>query len=122
MGAHCKTRCWTKCWAIVPLVLAGIAALGYVVMVLWNWLLPALFDGVHEIGYLQALGLLVLSKILFGGLRGHGCHGRWRRHHHWEHMTPEQREKFQAGMSGCCGSKCKCTDAADTPEEQKPEK
>jgi hypothetical protein len=48
------------------------------------------------------LGLLVLSKILFGGFRGRGCHGRWNRHR-WEQMTPEEREKFQTGMRGCCG-------------------
>ncbi len=85
---------------MVPLVLAGIAALGYAVMLLWNWLLPSLFDGAREIGYLQALGVLVLSKILFGGMRGHGCHGRWHRHR-WEQMTPEEREKFRTGMRSC---------------------
>jgi hypothetical protein len=62
---------------MVPLVIVGIAGLGYLVMLLWNWLLPTLFVGVREIDYMQALGVLVLSKILFGGLRGHGCHGRW---------------------------------------------
>src|SRR5271169_173353 len=100
MGMNCKSKCWAKCWKIVPLVLIGIAALGYLVMVLWNWLLPTLFAGVREIGYMQALGVLVLSKILFGGFRGHGCHGRCHRHR-WEQMTLEEREKFQAGMSGC---------------------
>ncbi|HEY5994503.1 MAG TPA: hypothetical protein VIU46_07890 [Gallionellaceae bacterium] len=118
MGMKCKTGCWAHCWKIVPLVLAGIAALGYVVMLLWNWLLPALFEGAHEISYLQALGVLLLSKILFGGMRGHGCPGRWRhRHHHWENMTPEEREKFQAGMSGCCGGKCKDSSAATEQKE-----
>jgi hypothetical protein len=95
----------------------GVAALGWVVMVLWNWLMPALFSGVNEIGYLQALGVLVLSKILFGGFR-HGCHGghgRWHRHG-LENMTPEEREKFQTGMRGCCGGKGK-TEVNDTPKE-----
>ncbi len=99
MGMNCKPRCWT----FLPLALVGIAALGWLVMALWNWLLPALFGGVREIGYFQALGVLVLSKILFGGLRGHGCHGRWHRHG-WKQMTPEEREKFQAGMRSCCGA------------------
>lgn len=98
MSRNCKGRCWK----IGLLVLVGIAALGWVVMALWNWLMPSLFAGVHEIDYLHALGLLVLSKILFGGLRGHGCHGRWHRRR-WERMTPEEREKFKAGMRGCCG-------------------
>jgi hypothetical protein len=106
--------CKAKCWKIGLLVVVGIAALGWVVMALWNWLMPAMFFGVKEIGYLQALGLLVLSKILFGGFRGHGCHGRWHRHR-LEQMTPEEREKFQAGMRGCCG-KSK-NEANDTPKE-----
>jgi hypothetical protein len=84
-------------------------------MALWNWLIPALFAGGREIGYVQAIGLLVLSRILFGGLRGHGCHGRWHRHR-LENMTPEERERFQAGMRGCCGGRNK-NEASDTPKE-----
>jgi hypothetical protein len=104
MGMNC---CKSKCWKIGLLVVVGIAALGWVVMALWNWLIPALFIGGKEIGYVQALGLLVLSKILFGGFRGHGCHGgRWHRHR-LENMTPEEREKFQSGMRSCCGGKGK---------------
>src|ERR1039458_2041208 len=79
-------------------------ALGWVVMALWNSLIPALFVGGKEIGYVQAMGLLLLSKILFGGFRGHGCHGRWHRHR-LEQMTPEEREKFQTGMRGWCGKR-----------------
>jgi hypothetical protein len=94
-------NCKPKCWKIVPLVLVGVAALGWVVMALWNWLLPELF-GIREISYLQAMGVLLLSKILFGGFRGHcGGHGKWHQHH-WEKMTPEEREKFQSGMRGWC--------------------
>ena len=107
MGMNC---CKAKCWKIGVLVVVGIAALGWVVMALWNWLMPSLFAGVKEIGYLQALGVLVLSKILFGGMRGHGCHGRWHRSR-LENMTPEQREKFQSGLRGWCG-KGKQDDAA----------
>jgi hypothetical protein len=70
---------------------------GYVVMQLWNWLMPGLF-GLHMIGFWQAVGLLVLSKILFGGFHGrHGGHGNWRHRmgERWGHMTPEEREKFR---------------------------
>jgi hypothetical protein len=91
-----------NCWKIAILVLVGIAALGWVVMALWNWLLPELF-GIREIGYVQAMGVLLLSKILFGGFRGHcGGHGKWHRHG-LENMTPEERERFQNGMRGWCG-------------------
>jgi hypothetical protein len=95
-------NCKMKCWKIGILVVVGVAALGWVVMALWNWLLPTLF-GIKEIGYLQAMGVLLLSKILFGGFRGHcGGHGKWHKQR-LESMTPEEREKFQSGMRGWCG-------------------
>lgn len=89
------------------LVIAALAAtvFSFVVMELWNWLAPAIF-GLHTISFWQALGLLVLSKILFGGFHGrHGFGGRWRQRmmERWEQMTPEEREKFRAGMHGGCG-------------------
>lgn len=99
MGMNCKM----KCWKIGLLVVLGIAALGWVVMALWNWLLPTLFFGVREIDYVQAMGVLLLSKILFGGFRGHcGGHNKWHQNR-LENMTPEEREKFQSGMRGWCG-------------------
>jgi hypothetical protein len=58
---------------------------------------PALFVGARLIDFWHALGLLVLSRILFGGFRGHG--GGWRERRHWrkwQAMTPEEREQFQA--------------------------
>lgn len=97
-------NCKMKCWKIGVLVVLGVAALGWVVMALWNWLLPNLFVGVREIDYVQAMGVLLLSKILFGGFRGHcGGHNKWHQHR-LEKMTPEEREKFQTGMRGCCES------------------
>jgi hypothetical protein len=79
---------------IVVLVLVAAAVLGAVVMVLWNAVLPALFTNVRPLDYPHALGLLILCRILFGGLRGHhGWHGHrnWRK---WHAMTPEEREQF----------------------------
>ncbi len=81
-------------------VVAFLVAFGWVVMLLWNSLVPELFHG-PTLRYWQALGLLVLSRILFGGIRGHGGHGRWRRHLHermhenWEAMTPEERARLR---------------------------
>ncbi len=95
-------NCRMKCWKIAILVVVGVAALGWVVMALWNWLLPELF-GIRQISYVQAMGVLLLSKILFRGHCGHGgWHRRWH-HHRRESMTPEEREKFRSGMSSCCG-------------------
>ncbi|HKB60935.1 MAG TPA: hypothetical protein VKC56_12935 [Gallionellaceae bacterium] len=104
MHGNCKHhRCPGRFWKIGILVVAGILVVGYIVMLLWNWLMPALFSGAHGIGYLQALGLLVLSRILFGGLRHHGCHGRWRHHHRCHGLSEEERAKLKA--AGCCGGK-----------------
>jgi hypothetical protein len=80
-------------------------ALTFVAMTLWNWLMPPVF-GLHVITFWQALGLLVLGKLLFGGFRGHwgrGMHWRGRMMERWSQMTPEEREKFRAGMQGRCG-------------------
>jgi hypothetical protein len=82
-----------------------MAGFGFVVMWLWNWLVPALFGG-HTIGYWQAWGIIILSKILFGGFSGRpGDGGNWKRRmqQRLEKMTPEEREKFLQGMSGRCG-------------------
>jgi hypothetical protein len=82
-----------------------VTVLSFVVMRLWNWLLPSLF-GWHLITWWQAVGILVLSKILFGGFRGHpGQQMYWRRRmkERWQQMTPEEREKFRQGMRGRCG-------------------
>jgi hypothetical protein len=85
--------------------LLAAAVLGVVVMSLWNWLMPAVF-ALHRISFWQALGLLLLSKILFGGFRGRRgspMHWRGRMMERWEQMTPEEREKFREGMKGRCG-------------------
>jgi len=80
-----------------------LALMSMVVMSLWNGLLPVLF-GWKMIGYWQAVGLIVLSRLLFGGFGGRrGLGGPWR-HRNWERgerMTPEEREKFRQGMRGC---------------------
>ena len=95
----CRGR-WLK---VALLAVAGVAVAGLVVMALWNWLAPALF-GWKEIHFLQALGLLLLSRLLFGGFRGrHPVHHDWRTRMlgRWNEMTPEEREKFRAGMGWC---------------------
>jgi len=97
-------------WALRALRFALFAVLfvtvfGFVVTLLWNWLMPALF-GWHLISFWQAIGILVLSKILFGGFHGrHGGHMHWRRRmmERWEQMTPEEREKLRESMRGRCG-------------------
>jgi hypothetical protein len=77
-----------------------VLAFGWLTMSLWNWLVPALFNG-PTLSFYQALGLLLLCKILFGGW------GRqWGGSHkgHWKHryyqkmssMSAKDRERFKA--------------------------
>ena len=84
--------------------IAGIALFTFIggvfVQLLWNWLTPPLF-GLPQITFWQALGLLALCRILFGGLGVGGSSGSRMRHRmneHWEGMTPEERERFRRGM------------------------
>jgi hypothetical protein len=85
------------------LALAVAAVVSAIVMALWNALMPDLF-GLHVLSFPQALGLLVLCRILFGGLgRRGGPPGFWRPRmaERWQQMTPEEREKFRAGVWSC---------------------
>jgi hypothetical protein len=95
---------------IAPLALLGLVVFAFIggelVKHLWNWLLPPLF-GWKEVTFWQALGLLALCRILFGGL-GMGGPGRRgpRRHmrERWERMTPEARERAGHWMRERCGA------------------
>jgi hypothetical protein len=92
-----------------PLILVGMAAFmaigGLIVRELWNWLLPPLF-GWHVITFWQALGLLVLSRILFGGLGLHSRGGgrmRGRMAERWHAMSQEERERVRKGIGTVLG-------------------
>ena len=91
---------------LAPLgIVIFIAIGGELVQHLWNWLLPTLF-GWRQITFWQALGLLALCRILFGGFGGRGFHRsnvRRRMAERWERMTPEEREKFRRGFRGRWG-------------------
>jgi hypothetical protein len=98
---------------IAPLAILAIPVFiaigGELVMHLWNWLLPPLF-GWRQLTFWQALGLLALCRILFGGWGSHGpsrsggSKFRRRMDERWERMTPEEREKFrQSWRARCAG-------------------
>jgi len=95
---------WKKMIFIAPLAMLGMLVFivigGEIVLQLWNWLLPQLF-GWRPITFWQALGILLLCRILFGGFRLHGSgrsHFRRRMQERCEHMTPEEREQFRQRM------------------------
>jgi hypothetical protein len=95
-----------KVFAVLLIFLIVAAGFTPAVEHLWNWLMPAIF-GLRAITYWQALGLLGLSWLLFGGPKilpgGPGGYWRHRMRERWEQMTPEERERFRAGMRGRCG-------------------
>ena len=94
---------------IAPLAILGILLFIFIggeeVLHLWNWLLPPLF-GFRQVNFWEALGLLVLCRILFGG---HGWHGSGRSNYRrrmaerWERMTPEERERLRQSWRGRWG-------------------
>ena len=79
--------------------LGVVALFALAVFGLWNAILPAVL-GVKAITYWQALGILVLTKILFGGFprRGHDHFAHFMMRKRWEKMTPEQREELRESM------------------------
>jgi hypothetical protein len=82
---------------IVKVIVFGalaLALLGALVMALWNWLVPAI-TGWHALTWPQAVGLLVLSRLLVGGWHGGGRH-RFRER--MASLPPEERERFRAAF------------------------
>jgi hypothetical protein len=102
-GLNMRPR-WKKLIFIAPLAILGMLLFivigGEIVLQLWNWLLPQLF-GWRPITFWQALGILLLCRILFGGFRLHGSgrsNFRRRMQERCDHMTPEERERFRQRM------------------------
>jgi len=102
-----------KWYFFAPLALVAFAAFialgGEIVSLLWNWLAPALF-GWNQITFWQALGLLALCRILFGGFKiqnsdrsGMRRRIRERMARRMANMTPEERERFRQSLRGRCG-------------------
>ena len=86
---------------VIPAAIVGIilfiALGGAVVRFLWNWVTPPLF-GWHQITFWQAMAILALCRILFGGFGmrgGQRAYGRRRMRDRWSKMTPEERQKIR---------------------------
>jgi hypothetical protein len=101
IGAHIASR--IAKW--IAISIAAIIAItifiligGKVVQLLWNWLMPTLF-GLRELTFGQAIGLLALSRILFGGF-GRGGGYRPRR---WGRDSSEDRERLRQRLRDRCG-------------------
>jgi hypothetical protein len=94
--------------AFVPLlIIAAIFALSGMVMLLWNAVLPDVVP-VTTITYWQAMGLLVLCKILFGGFWSGGSRKRapFNNLHdvnkRWKNMSDEDKMRFKGEWKRRC--------------------
>ncbi len=91
-----------------PVAVLIAAVLGYVVMSLWNWILPEVAHA-GRLNYWQALGLLVLCRLLFGNFnKGRPAGGGFRERAHkmrakWDSMNEEERAKFKEEYKRRCG-------------------
>jgi hypothetical protein len=80
-----------------PLILIALAGFSFITMLLWNSLLPEIVH-LPQISFWQAVGLLILLRLLFGfNFPWHGHQHRMGNHlrEKWEHMNPEEREEFK---------------------------
>ncbi len=106
---------------LFPLMWALLAA---IVMWLWNAILPSLLH-TNTITFLQSAGLLLLSRILFGGFhfRKPGDRSKWGNHwgnmrEKWMNMSEEERSKFKDGLRNRCRPPQKRDSNAETDKEQ----
>ena len=112
-----KSNRIVKLVEVLVFAIVFVAGFGSAVWQLWNLLMPKIFS-LPVIGFWQALGLLSLSWLLFGGFRGpfgfggHRGYGR-RMRGRWANMTPEQRAQFRDAMQSRCGQR---TVAAEAPK------
>jgi Ca2+/H+ antiporter, TMEM165/GDT1 family len=100
-----------------PLFIGLVFLAAAIVMYLWNAIMPSLLN-VGTLGYWQALGLLVLTRILFGGFHHRGHHHRPHfLHHRWSQLSEEEREKMREEWHNRCWCGSKSTPPA-SPESR----
>ncbi len=99
---------------------AFILALGWIVMLLWNAILPETI-GVKPLTYWKALGLLILVKILFGGFRRPRPWGGSRRDKQrkkWMNMSDEERQQFKLKWKKHCRKRDSLTKEDSRSEDE----
>ncbi len=114
---ECTNRhCYCRCFGCALFAVALILIVGFVVQLIWNALIPGIFT-LGTISYVQALGLLILARLLFGSMgHRHSYHGHrhggwcgwtrkstsecgdWKHYEDWWHE--EGRESFKKYAAG----------------------
>ena len=88
----------------IAVFISIVSALAYIVMLLWNAILPDVV-GVKPLNFWQAAGLLILAKILFGGFGGrrhwkHSKKNQWRKK--WMEMNDDERQEAKSRWKDYC--------------------
>jgi len=105
--------CTSRFYFRFPLMVIGLFAVSGIVMYLWNAIVPSICSSLTALSYWQAMGLFVLSRILFGGFH---CRGHHHDHHGHRHaqfvgkfkeklmeMNEEERQQFKnQWKQRCC--------------------
>jgi len=108
-----RGRFWNKRAIFFPVTgVAIIFLLSWVVMLLWNNILPTII-GVKAISFWQSMGILALSKILFSGFKGGDRRPEFHHNHKQDFpnrripMSREEREKMRAEWKESCEQQAK---------------
>lgn len=88
MNTPTQNKWGRRRFMFAPFMLIGLFAVSAVVMLLWNWLIPGIFN-IQALNFWQAMGLLVLCRILFGRFNFRGGN-----RHRPPFANPAFREKF----------------------------
>jgi len=98
-----------KGFFILMMISVALFVLGQVIMYLWNTILVKV-TGVQVISFWEAIGLFILSRILFGSFHfNKGRHmkhkmrkgARWKEK--WMNMSDEERTEFKQRWKDRCG-------------------
>ncbi|MBI3794193.1 MAG: hypothetical protein HY280_05640 [Nitrospinae bacterium] len=96
--------CGCRCAFGIAIALLFVFVFGYFVQLLWNWIVPSVFATVGKLAYLQAVGLVVLTRLLFGHCGRHGSHGRWGYKKHGHHHHDDDCCGGEKEDESCCSA------------------
>lgn len=107
METNSNNKRYKKFFFFIPMLIFGLSAISFIVMQLWNWLMPVIFQ-LPAISFFQAFGIFVLSKILFSSFNFNGRHKRMAfknkmMEDKMMHMSDEERLEFKEQWKKRCG-------------------
>jgi len=107
METTSKNKKYKRFFFFIPMMIFGLSTISFIVMQLWNWLMPVIFQ-LPSISFLQAAGLFALSKILFSSFNFNGRNKRMPFNNEMMkekmmHMSDDERQQFKEQWKQRCG-------------------